>query len=393
MDAIKVIYSTKETFRKTEWYRHFTTYSVETIFNTSNVDLHRRYRRLLAGPISEASLRPYHDYIQARVELTIDRMRQDMVKRGAADVLKWWLTLIIQKNDYVRHLETIIWLSAIRSSFPLLTSMAKYLPIPLMKEARDSSDRQTHYAQKCIDRYQSLVDADPASAPQTLFTNLFRAEKDDRFSLDEIRNCAEVYMLAGSETTSNTLSFLVWAVCRHPSVQSMLVQQLQTLPKEYAGTDLRDLAYLNQVINEALRLYSSAPSGLPRLVPPGGIVVDGYHLDQGTTVCAQAYTLHRDPNAFPEPSIFDPSRWESPSRAMKDAFMPFGRGPRACLGQHLAMVEMRFAVARFFLEFPDARVSSREGMSDDDMCETNYFVMSPKGKRCLVESDLGLAKR
>ncbi|PHH68563.1 hypothetical protein CDD83_6043 [Cordyceps sp. RAO-2017] len=107
----------------------------------------------------------------------------------------------------------------------------------------------------------------------------------------------------------------------------------------------------------------------------------------GTVVAAQAFTLHRDPAVFPAPDDFDPDRWEAPTKAMADAYMPFGRGPRICIGQHLALMELRTAVAHFYLAFPDARVSTREGMSDDDMDEENYFVMSPRGKRCLIEAD------
>lgn len=85
--------------------------------------------------------------------------------------------------------------------------------------------------------------------------------------------------------------------------------------------------------------------------------------------------------------------------------MTFGRGPRSmsfnlraayeqdltadtnsvCIGLHLAYIELRLAAARFFQEFPTAYISEREGMSDDDMSESVYFLMSPKGQRCLIE--------
>ncbi|KAM4065460.1 cytochrome p450 [Hirsutella rhossiliensis] len=403
MDSVKAIYTTKETFRKADWYKQFSTIGVETMFNTSDPEFFKRHRRLLAGPISESSLRVFHGLIRARANLAIDKMRDEMRTRGAADVLKWWYFLASdviseltfgkpfqmlergQKNEFAQHLESVMFMAAIRAAFPLLTSLARVVPLPFVDKAVESSRRQTRLAGGFVDEYKSLVESAPEDAPQTLFTNLLRAEQDEKLTHDEIRNEAELFIIAGSDTTANTLAFLVWTVCRRPDVQRALVEELRKLPEEYDGTQLRDLVYLNQVINESLRLYTAGPSGLPREVPPGGAHICGHYLEQGTIVCAQAWTLHRDPATFPSPDEFDPTRWEAPSKAMKDAFMPFGRGPRICLGQHLAMTELRFATAGFFLAFPDAKMSTLEGMCDDDMAQENHFVMSPKGKRCLVE--------
>lgn len=66
--------------------------------------------------------------------------------------------------------------------------------------------------------------------------------------------------------------------------------------------------------------------------------------------------------------------------------MPFGGGARTCIGMHLARAELRLATARFFLAYPKASVSAAEGMGAEDMSHVSYFLMSPKGKRCLVEA-------
>lgn len=70
---------------------------------------------------------------------------------------------------------------------------------------------------------------------------------------------------------------------------------------------------------------------------------------------------------------------------MKDAFIAFGIGPRGCIGIHLARMELRLAAAMFFKRFPNARISTQDGMSDADMEETVSFLLMPKGHRCLVE--------
>lgn len=83
---------------------------------------------------------------------------------------------------------------------------------------------------------------------------------------------------------------------------------------------------------------------------------------------------------------FDPCRWERPTKEMEDAFMPFGGGARTCIGMHLAKAEIRLATAHFFRKFPKTVISGKEGMGKDDMDQVTYFLMSPKGKRCLVEA-------
>lgn len=90
IDAVKTIYAVRETFLKSPWYQHFTTLGVQTLFNTNDVDFHRRHRRLLSGPIAESSLRVYWPQINACCERAVGGIGAEMAARGAADVFKWW---------------------------------------------------------------------------------------------------------------------------------------------------------------------------------------------------------------------------------------------------------------------------------------------------------------
>lgn len=88
--SLKQIYSVRESYRKSPWYLRFAHARIENMFSTANVDLHRRYRRLLSGPIAESALAAHTPAIRAKVDLAILRMREEMDTRGAADVMKWW---------------------------------------------------------------------------------------------------------------------------------------------------------------------------------------------------------------------------------------------------------------------------------------------------------------
>lgn len=220
-------------------------------------------------------------------------------------------------------------MASLRSTFPSLLHLANTFPIPIFRSVLQASKNMKQYATDSLHRYQRLIESDhPKQLPKTLFTKLFVAEADDKLPFKEVLDEAQSYIVAGSDTTANTLTYLTWAVCRRPDVKAALLQELRKLPKTFSEPDLQNLPYLNNVINESLRLYSAAPSTLPRVVPPGGVEIGKHWLKQGTTVSAQPFTVHRDHRIFPNPDEFIPSRWDLPTEDMKDAFMPFGRGPR-----------------------------------------------------------------
>lgn len=156
------------------------------------------------------------------------------------------------------------------------------------------------YAEQSICRYEKMLAAEPNKPTPTLFTKLFKA-CGETLSQAEIVADSQSYIVAGSDTTAHSLTYLTWAVCRDESIKTRLVKELQALPDGYQDEDLKVLPYLNQVIQETLRVYAAAPAMLPREIPPGGCEVDGYWMPGGTEVQTQAYSMHRDPLVYPEP--------------------------------------------------------------------------------------------
>ncbi|KAL7948633.1 cytochrome P450 [Trichoderma barbatum] len=402
IEAVKKIYNARETYRKTAWYADLSV-TTENLFNTTRVDVHRRLRRLLSGSMSETSLHIAVPQIQSKIDLAIQRMGEEMENRGAADIIKWFLFMatdvigelsfgdsfrtleIGEKSGYTKDLENLGYLGAVRSAFPTFIALAKYLPIPFFTRPLQATKNMIRYSEESIARYRNLLDSDPTSVKWTLFTKVFKDTDKDALTPLELRANASGYIVAGSDSTAVTLTYLVWSVCRNPIVKATLLEELQTLPADFTASHLRDLSYLNHVIDETLRLYAGIQSSLPRYVPQGGDDIAGYWLPGGTSICTQAYSMHRIASVFPDPDVFNPSRWESPTKEMKDSFMPFGGGSRICIGLHLARIELRYATARFFLTYPEAKVSTLEGFSDEDMVQRLFFFEEPTGKRCLIQ--------
>ncbi|KAG6111954.1 hypothetical protein E4U13_004517 [Claviceps humidiphila] len=405
LETVKSVYTIKETYRKTKFYELLVSQPIQTVFSTVDIELHRKLRRLMASQMSESSLKSMLPQVTSHVELAIQRMKEESKDRGVIDVFKWCLFMTTdviselsfgesfqmlekgKKTQYIEDLENISSVLADRVTFPFFFHLAdKYDKIlPLFRSKIAINRRLVEYSRQSLVRYQKQVESDATSAKYTFIEKLFQAEKDKKITFDDILTNAQGLVTAGSDTTAITLTYLIWSICKRPELRDALLKELQTLPGDFTEPDLRELPLFNQTVEETLRVYSSAPASLPRAVPQGGAHVGGYYLSEGTTVAAQAYTMHRDPAIFENPDVFDPQRWANPTKAMKEAFMPFGRGSRTCIGMHLAYIELRLAAARFLLEFPNARVSAREGMSDRDMDSTMHFLMSPKGKRCLIE--------
>ncbi|KAK4697094.1 hypothetical protein P7C71_g942, partial [Lecanoromycetidae sp. Uapishka_2] len=400
--AAKEIHKIGERYLKAGFYTHIGHKSAKTLFSTTDPKFHAVRRKLLSPPMSESSITTFEPIVYEKVRLCMTRMSEEMKIRGVADVYKWWTFLATdvigelsfgesfrmleygKKNQYISDLESVSSLMAVRTTFPELVKLSTYLPIPVFKRAAESGARMGSYAGQSIERYKTLIQKNPSNPKPTLFTKLFNAGEGGLTDF-EIRLEAGGYITAGSDTAAVTLTYLVHAVCRKKEIQEKLVAEVGTLPDNFTNNDAKELPYLEQVINETLRLYPAVPGALPRAVPPEGANLAGYQFPGGVTVSTQAYSLHRDPDIFPDPERFDPARWAMLTKEMKAAFMPFGGGSRICVGMALARMEMRLATAHFFRTFPHAKISVKEGMTIEEMEPKMYFLVAPQGHRCLLQ--------
>ncbi|MCB9565913.1 MAG: cytochrome P450 [Myxococcales bacterium] len=191
-------------------------------------------------------------------------------------------------------------------------------------------------------------------ADDDLLALLLAAEDEDGTRMDErqIRDECATLFLAGHETTALTLSYALFLLAQRPDVQDRLAVEVDALGERPAGLDdLPRLVACEQVIKESLRLYPPAWSigrGALREVEVGG-----YTLPKGAQVALFQWALHRDPERFPDPEAFRPERWTPEfERALpRHAFVPFGGGPRICIGNVFAMTEAVLVLAAIVRRF------------------------------------------
>jgi cytochrome P450 len=170
-----------------------------------------------------------------------------------------------------------------------------------------------------------------------------------------------LFISAGSETTANTMTGWTYFVCRDPAILAKVTDEIRTAfasPEEIRWETVRELPYLNATLEEALRLFSPAPSNQPRLIPPGGAVVAGCRLPEGITVSVAPFAAVLAPENFADAEDFIPERWLSNDAAdgryasdKRGASQPFSTGPRGCIGKNLSYFEMRLILANLLWRF------------------------------------------
>ena len=164
----------------------------------------------------------------------------------------------------------------------------------------------------------------------------------DRQLLDEILTL----IVAGHETTASSLNWLWLLLAQAPAAAARLHAEVDAAGDALPGyDDLARLPYARQAIDEALRLYP--PGWLLTRRSLAASTIGGYALPAGTDVLVSPYLVQRHPRYWPDPDAFDPDRFLPPACAARNRFvyLPFGLGPRACIGEHFALVEMHAHVA------------------------------------------------
>ncbi|KXH37991.1 hypothetical protein CSAL01_07922 [Colletotrichum salicis] len=193
----------------------------------------------------------------------------------------------------------------------------------------------------------------------TYFGLLLEAEKtkvSHKLSQDALVDEALSVCFAGTDTNSIALSFGTYFLLRNPDKLQKMLDELKDAPTNSDGLyeyhTVSKLPYLTAVIKEILRLGSPVPGIIPRRVPAGGAAVGGHFLPEGTTVSQALRLIHDNPDVYPEPENFVPERWLGKAGwELEKYYVPFGKGPRACIGLNIAYLELYLCFANLFSRF------------------------------------------
>ncbi|XP_066232303.1 cytochrome P450 4A11-like [Saccopteryx leptura] len=183
---------------------------------------------------------------------------------------------------------------------------------------------------------------------------LFARMKDGSpLSDKDLRAEVDTFMFEGHDTTASGISWILYALAAHPEHQERCRKEVQSLLGDGASitwNHLNQMPYTTMCIKEALRLYPPVPRVSRKLNKPITFP-DGRSLPKGVIATLSIYALHHNPKVWPNPEVFDPSRFALGSDPHSHAFLPFSAGSRNCIGKQFAMNELKVAVALTLLRF------------------------------------------
>ncbi|EGP83952.1 putative P450 monooxygenase [Zymoseptoria tritici IPO323] len=380
---------------------------------------HTRQRRALAPGLSKTALYKQEEIIQRHVSALLDLLRENVERDEPSNIAEYFsFTTFDAIGDLsfsepfgcLEQNKTTEWASAMRQvvifasydqAIRRVAGVDTWLRDLLLKvcmPAKAAHWRMLH-VKKSLEKTAQRLEK-PDSEKQDMIYHLLR-EKDPKKSLnhDEIKLNMMLYISAGSETTSITLTAWAYLIGTHPEAYRQLTDEICSSISSSADIkvdNVMSLPYLGATINEAMRLFPPGAVAMQRMVPPGGVTIDGHYVPGGTTVSVAPWAASRSPDNFHEPDNFRPERWlqaldQYQSKEFANdrlgASRPFGYGPKRCIGEDLSYLEARLIISHLLFTFdmelvdghsPGAEANLRWGLrADSESIQLYQVLMKP----------------
>ncbi|KAI0860248.1 cytochrome P450 [Xylaria cubensis] len=394
-EAIPIIYGHGNGFLKSEFYDAFVSIK-RGLFNTRDRAEHTRKRKLVSHTFAPKSVSQFEPYIAENLETFVTRWDELAEKspRGDktahVDCLKWFNYVafdtigdlafgapfgMLKAGADIAEVRTSLnappiyapaveilnrrgEVSAALGCYPWIKPYAKWLPDPFFSKGLTAVENLAGIA---IARVKDRLDNPPDINRKDLLARLQegRDEKGEPLGFQELTAEALTQLIAGSDTTSNTSCALLYYAARTPGVLKKLQEELDAaIPSNSTKVpdyeSVRNLPYLEAVINETLRIHSTSGIGLPRQIPADspGIELHGHYFPPGTVLSVPTYTIHHSKDIWgADADDFRPERWAEATPRQRNAFIPFSYGPRSCVGRNVAEMEMKMIAATWLRRY------------------------------------------
>ncbi|KAE9368399.1 cytochrome P450 [Stipitochalara longipes BDJ] len=377
--AISIIYGSRAGFVTADSYKVLVGISngkeVKSLVSTADEAKHGALRRSVAKAFTPAATLDY----EMHVDETIPELIQALERHETVDIAQMLLFYSMDAASRLLFGEPLGCLRTesdvggtiqlIRdrfnhwgwwSSIPGLERLVYRNPISMRVKRTPSS-----MAANAVSKIQARTSKIREQEHTDLLQRFLEAHEENPGVID---NAGVVGLLMSTisgagDTTSTTMAALIYNVLKHPNVEDKLVRELEEaqLSQVPSFSSVNKLPYLNAVIKESMRVFSTPTWPMERKVPFGGVEISGTFFPEGTSVGCMPSAVHFNSKAFGEDAeVFRPERWleaDAPTlRAMEAAHLGFSRGRRVCLGQHIAVLQMKKVVAAIFMS---SQVSSQ----------------------------------
>lgn len=347
------------------------------VFSVIDRLAHRSKRKLIGAGVSDRAMREFEPTMASQIDIFLKQIVESSQKSEAVNMstrckrltldviglLAFGYPMKTQTEERYRTLHGGIEASNAHNNvlmqWPRLQSRAISYPLHYLTL---SAQKQ---AFELIENMIQTRTAEGKDSRRDLYAQVAdQLETNPEFRQSDIWSEALFLIPAGGDTTAAGISALLFYLARHPECYRTLAEEIRTTFASssdiHGGSQLSNCQYLRACIDEALRISSPVNGTLWRELAPDDdgstpFVVDGHVIPKGVQVGVNLYTLHHNPEYFPNPYAFKPERWlssdEAEIRRMKEAFAPFQIGYRGCAGKPMAYLEASLVIAKLFWYF------------------------------------------
>jgi cytochrome P450 len=362
----EVLVEQADKFHKEITFKRFTSPLLGNGLLLSEEDEHRRNRKLVAPAFIH---RRIPEYVKTMTDYTLREM--DSWKDG--DVIDIWQEMVritlgvtgkslfgsdvtSDADEVKRYLNYLIHYADEQLRIPF------HIPFSWKTPRNNKVRRTIAELDKII--YRMIAERRASKSDSGDFLSILLLARDDEdgsgMTDKQVRDEAMTIFLAGHETTANATTWMWYLLAQHPQIFRKLHDEVVSVCGNIPPTfdDLLKLPYAQQVFKEALRLYP--PAYILARTANEDVFIDGYHIRKNAAVIIPPYIIHRNPDVFHDPEKFDPDRFriEHEEKIPKYGYLPFGGGPRVCIGNQFAMIEGQIIAAtiaqRFYFEIADS---------------------------------------
>jgi cytochrome P450 len=316
---------------------------------TSDGALWKKQRKLVAPAFHAKRIATYADtmttYTTSLIDMWRDGETRDIAKEMAALTIRIVGKTLFDVDATGENAAPVLSaMETIQESQGTLTLVPEWIPTP----ANLRKKRSLRELDRLV--YGIIAERQANEGDRGDLLSMLVAARDEHgqpMDTRQIRDEAVTLFLAGHETTANTLNWTFTLLAQNPEIEAALHAELDAVLGDRAPTlaDLDRLPYTEQIIKESMRLYP--PAWSVGRVAIEDVTIGEWTLPKGTRAGIVTYMTHHDPSLWEQPERFDPSRFgpERESKIPKYAYLPFGGGPRVCIGNHFAMMEAKLLLA------------------------------------------------